>query len=74
MTGSWYNSISLFPIVQADPPQLRYLAGGSSFSGKDRQLRRHENLTRHVKYIRHSDLSDGNCCHDEVIEKQRKRN
>ncbi len=37
LAGSWYNSISLFPIVQADPPQLRYLAGGSSFSGKDRQ-------------------------------------
>ena len=35
MTGSWYNSISLFPIVQADPPQLRYLAGGSSFSGTE---------------------------------------
>ena len=34
----------------------------------------YENLTRHVKFIRHSDLSDGNCCHDEVIEKQRKRN
>ncbi len=24
-------------------------------------------LTRHVKFIRHSDLSDGPCCHDEVI-------
>ena len=25
------------------------------------------NLTRHVKFVRHSDLSDGECCHDEVI-------
>ena len=24
-------------------------------------------LTRHVEFIRHSDLSIGNCCHDEVI-------
>ena len=28
------------------------------------------NLTRHVKFIRHSDLSDGTCCHDEVIDKK----
>ena len=27
------------------------------------------NLTRHVEFIRHSDLSDGNCCYDEVIDK-----
>lgn len=26
------------------------------------------------KFIRHSDLSDGNCCHDEVIDKRRIRN
>lgn len=26
-------------------------------------------LTRHVRFIRHSDLSDGDCCHDEVIRK-----
>ena len=25
------------------------------------------NLTRHIKFVRHSDLSDGPCCHDEVI-------
>lgn len=25
------------------------------------------NLTRHVKFIRHSDMSDGECCHDEVV-------
>ena len=29
------------------------------------------NLTRHVKFIRHSDLSDGECCHDEVLDKKR---
>ena len=29
----------------------------------------YSNLTRHVKFIRHSDLSDGECCHDEVIDK-----
>ena len=26
-------------------------------------------LTRHVKYVRHSDLSDGDACHDEIIKK-----
>jgi len=30
----------------------------------------YENLTRHVVFIRHSDLSDGPCCHDEVIDKR----
>ena len=30
----------------------------------------YENLPRHVKFIRHSDLSDGNSCHDEIIEKR----
>ena len=29
------------------------------------------NLPKHVKFIRHSDLSDGECCHDEVIERNR---
>ena len=29
----------------------------------------YENLPKHVKFIRHSDLSDGNCCHDEIIER-----
>ena len=29
------------------------------------------NLTRHVKFIRHSDLSDGACCHDEVLDKKK---
>ena len=27
-------------------------------------------LTRHVKFIRHSDLSDGPCCHDEVLNRK----
>ena len=27
------------------------------------------NLTRHVSFIRHSVLADGNCCHDEIIRK-----
>ena len=26
-------------------------------------------LTRHVKFVRHSDLSDGDKCHDEIIKK-----
>ena len=25
------------------------------------------NLTRHVEFVRHSDLSDGDACHDEII-------
>ena len=33
----------------------------------------YENLPRHVQFIRHSDLSDGSCCHDEMIEKRRKK-
>lgn len=28
------------------------------------------NIPRHVKFIRHSDLSDGDCCHDEVIDRR----
>ena len=31
----------------------------------------YENLPRHVLFIRHSDLSDGSCCCDEVIEKRK---
>ena len=31
----------------------------------------YENLPKHVKFIRHSDLSDGNCCHDEIIERRK---
>ena len=34
----------------------------------------YENLQRHVTFIRHSDLSDGNCCHDEIVDKHIKRN
>ena len=29
----------------------------------------YSNLTKHVKFIRYSDLSCGDCCHDEVIDK-----
>lgn len=32
------------------------------------------NIPKHVKFIRHSDLSDGDCCHDEVIKKINKSN
>ena len=28
------------------------------------------NLARHVKFVRHSDLSDGPCCHDEIFDRQ----
>lgn len=31
----------------------------------------YENLPKHVIFIRHSDLSDGSSCHDEIIEKRR---
>lgn len=31
----------------------------------------YENLPKHVQFIRHSDLSDGNCCHDEIIDKRK---
>lgn len=31
----------------------------------------YENLQKHVKFIRHSDLSDGSCCHDEIINRQK---
>jgi len=27
------------------------------------------NLTKHVQFIRHSDISDGDCCHDEILRK-----
>ena len=30
----------------------------------------YSNLTKHVKFIRHSDLSCGDCCHDEVVDKK----
>ena len=31
----------------------------------------YENLRRHVTFIRHSDLSDGNACHDEIIRRRK---
>ncbi len=35
----------------------------------DRKIKAYSGLTRHVEFIRHSDLSDGPACHDEVIRK-----
>ena len=34
----------------------------------------YSNLTKHVEFIRHSDLSCGDCCHDEVIDKKQIEN
>ena len=31
----------------------------------------YENLRRHVTFIRHSDLSDGDICHDEIIRRRK---
>ncbi len=31
----------------------------------------YSNLQRHVKFIRHSDLSDGDSCHDEIIDRRK---
>ena len=31
----------------------------------------YNNLTKHIKFVRHSDLSTGKCCHDEVIKKKK---
>ena len=33
----------------------------------------YENLRRHVTFIRHSDLSDGDVCHDEIIRRRKSR-
>ena len=32
--------------------------------------RAYAGLTRHVKFVRHSDLSDGDCCHDEIVNRR----
>lgn len=32
----------------------------------------YDNLPKHVRFIRYSDLSDGDCCHDEMIDKRKK--
>lgn len=32
--------------------------------------RAYAGLTRHVRFVRHSDLSDGDCCHDEVLDRR----
>lgn len=29
----------------------------------------YSNITRHVKFVRYSDLSDGDCCRDEILKK-----
>ena len=34
----------------------------------------YENLPKHVKFVRHSDLSDGDCCHDEIFDRKHLRN
>lgn len=31
----------------------------------------YENLPKHVNFIRYSDLSDGSCCHDKIIDKRK---
>ena len=33
----------------------------------------YENLRRHVTFIRHSDLSDGDACHDEIIRRRKRQ-
>ena len=33
----------------------------------------YSNLTKHVKFIRYSDLSDGDCCNDEIYKKGSKK-
>lgn len=35
----------------------------------DTDTRSYAGLTRHVEFVRHSDLSDGPSCHDEIFEK-----
>ena len=32
--------------------------------------RAYAGLARHVRFVRHSDLSDGDCCHDEVMDRR----
>lgn len=36
----------------------------------DTDTRSYEKLTKHVTFIRHSGMWNGNCCHDEVIRKK----
>jgi len=33
----------------------------------------YSNLTKHVKFIRYSDLSDGDCCHDIILDKKKNK-
>ena len=32
--------------------------------------RAYAGLARHVRFVRHSDLSDGDCCHDEIMDRR----
>ena len=32
----------------------------------------YSNLTKHVEFIRYSDLSDGDCCHDIILDKRKR--
>ncbi len=32
----------------------------------------YSNLTKHVEFIRYSDLSDGDCCHDIILDKKKR--
>jgi len=34
----------------------------------------YSNLRNHVEFIRYSDLSDGNCCHDIIMDKRKTKN
>ena len=34
----------------------------------------YSNLKKHVEFIRYSDLSDGNCCHDIIMDKRKIKN
>lgn len=34
----------------------------------------YRNLRKHIKFIRYSDLSDGDCCHDVIIDKRKMKN
>ena len=36
----------------------------------DTDVRAYAGLTKHMKFVRHSDLSDGDSCHDEVLRRQ----
>ena len=31
-------------------------------------------IPKHVRFVRHSDLSDGDCCHDEIFDRSKEKN